>query len=266
MNITLSASNKKTTIQEGSSQEDINQNTDSIVQDIVRLVNALKAYKIDLTADVVNLLPLGSFTEGASGTFLAGAGTTTPSVYRAVTDADLSLSAITTNNVSTTKHGFAPTLPNDATKFLDGTGNYSSPGIGIFLSTTHLTGNQFAALNTTPFTLVTGIASTLLIPISFRLVSNKTGGAWTNGNTGFYLAYESNKTVNLCTTAVLGLGNGGTVNAFSYQPISITNTAGLTLSGKGLQLVTQADITSGSGGTTAINVEVIYITENPALF
>ncbi len=43
------------------------------------------------------------------------------------TDADLSLSAITTNDVSTTKHGFAPTLPNDATKFLNGTGAYSVP-------------------------------------------------------------------------------------------------------------------------------------------
>ena len=44
------------------------------------------------------------------------------------TDADLSLSAITTNDVSTTKHGFAPTLPNDATKFLNGVGGYTTPG------------------------------------------------------------------------------------------------------------------------------------------
>jgi hypothetical protein len=42
-------------------------------------------------------------------------------------EADLALSDITTNNVSTTKHGFAPKAPNDATKFLDGTGAYSTP-------------------------------------------------------------------------------------------------------------------------------------------
>jgi len=52
------------------------------------------------------------------------------------TDADLSLSAITTNDVSTTKHGFAPTLPNDANKFLNGTGGYTVPsgsaGAGSF--------------------------------------------------------------------------------------------------------------------------------------
>lgn len=44
-----------------------------------------------------------------------------------VTDADLSTSDITTNNVATTKHGFAPKLPNDATKYLDGTGAYTVP-------------------------------------------------------------------------------------------------------------------------------------------
>lgn len=44
-----------------------------------------------------------------------------------VTDATLSTSDITTNNVSTSKHGFAPKAPNDATKYLDGTGAYSVP-------------------------------------------------------------------------------------------------------------------------------------------
>ena len=44
-----------------------------------------------------------------------------------ISDATISLTDITTNNVSTSKHGFAPKAPNDATKFLDGTGAYSSP-------------------------------------------------------------------------------------------------------------------------------------------
>jgi len=43
------------------------------------------------------------------------------------TDANLSTSNITTNNVTTSKHGFAPILPNDATKYLDGTGAYTVP-------------------------------------------------------------------------------------------------------------------------------------------
>ena len=71
------------------------------------------------------------------------------------TDADLSLSAITTNDVSTTKHGFAPTLPNDATKYLDGTGAYTVPagsGGGLVLLEQH-TASSSATLD---FTSISG--------------------------------------------------------------------------------------------------------------
>ena len=44
-----------------------------------------------------------------------------------ITEGALSLSAVTTCNVSTTKHGFAPVLPNDDTLFFDGKGNYTVP-------------------------------------------------------------------------------------------------------------------------------------------
>jgi hypothetical protein len=47
--------------------------------------------------------------------------------YSAVVEADQTLSDVTTANVSTTKHGYAPKAPNDATKYLDGTGAYSVP-------------------------------------------------------------------------------------------------------------------------------------------
>jgi hypothetical protein len=40
-------------------------------------------------------------------------------------DSGLFVSDITTNNVSTLAHGFAPKAPNDVTKFLNGTGAYS---------------------------------------------------------------------------------------------------------------------------------------------
>ncbi len=51
-------------------------------------------------------------------------------IIKSVTDASLPTSDITTNNASTTKHGFAPKYPNDATKYLDGTGAYSVPAGG----------------------------------------------------------------------------------------------------------------------------------------
>jgi microcystin-dependent protein len=47
-----------------------------------------------------------------------------------VREADLSLSDNTTGNVSTTRHGLVPKAPNDSTKFLDGTGAYSTPSTG----------------------------------------------------------------------------------------------------------------------------------------
>jgi hypothetical protein len=47
-----------------------------------------------------------------------------------VSEADLSFTDITTNDVSTTKHGFVPKAPNDATKYLDGTGNFTVPAGG----------------------------------------------------------------------------------------------------------------------------------------
>jgi len=43
-----------------------------------------------------------------------------------VNDSTLSISDVTTNNVSTSKHGFTPKAPNDATKFLDGTGAWDT--------------------------------------------------------------------------------------------------------------------------------------------
>lgn len=49
----------------------------------------------------------------------------------AISDAGLFMSDITTNNVSTVMHGFAPKLPNNAAQYLDGSGNWSVPvGLG----------------------------------------------------------------------------------------------------------------------------------------
>lgn len=47
-----------------------------------------------------------------------------------ITEDEISLSDVTTNNASTTKHGFLKKLPNDSSLFLDGTGAFSTPGGG----------------------------------------------------------------------------------------------------------------------------------------
>lgn len=82
---------------------------------------------------------------GSAGKFLRSDGTD-PS-WQAPTDADLSTSDITTNNVSITKHGFAPKAPNVATQYLDGTGAYSTPA-GLTNPITYIDGTVAAAPST----------------------------------------------------------------------------------------------------------------------
>jgi hypothetical protein len=86
---------------------------------------SLTADELVLGNGTADIKPLGS--AGTTTTVLHGNGAGAPS-FGAVVEADITLATSnTTNDVSTTKHGFAPTLPNDATKYLDGTGNYTVP-------------------------------------------------------------------------------------------------------------------------------------------
>ncbi len=56
-----------------------------------------------------------------------------------VTESIISLSDVTTNDVSITKHGFVPKAPNDTTKFLRGDGTWATAGGGITVGTTAVT-------------------------------------------------------------------------------------------------------------------------------
>lgn len=73
-------------------------------------------------------------------------------------EASITFTDITTNNVSTTKHGFAPKAPNDATKYLDGTGAYSVPAGTGTVTTVGFTGGLISVANptTTPAFTVAG--------------------------------------------------------------------------------------------------------------
>ncbi len=83
----------------------------------------------------VDVSALGSL--GTTTTVLHGNASADPT-FGAVVEADLSLTNVTTANVTTSAHGFAPILPNDSTKFLNGVGGYSVPagtGTGNITST-----------------------------------------------------------------------------------------------------------------------------------
>ena len=68
--------------------------------------------------------------QGSVNTVLHGNAAGNPA-FSAVVEADMTLAANTTNDVSVTKHGFAPQAPNDVTKFLRGDATWAtsaSPG------------------------------------------------------------------------------------------------------------------------------------------
>lgn len=104
-----------------------------------KVVNHLLATLFEVTEAGAITFPGGGTVVPTSPSdatkFLNGAATP---AFALVKDSDLSTSDITTNNATTAKHGFAPKYPNDATKYLDGTGAYSTPagtgaGIGAVL-------------------------------------------------------------------------------------------------------------------------------------
>lgn len=90
-----------------------------------------------------------SLANGGANTVLHG---TTGPAYSAVVEGDLGLTDITTANVSTTAHGFTPKLPNDSTKYLDGTGAYSVPSGGGGSSTNFVSGFSGQWINTNTMT------------------------------------------------------------------------------------------------------------------
>ena len=69
-------------------------------------------------------------SESAGGGVYNTKSVTGANVKSLVTDANMTTTDITTNNVSTSKHGFAPKAPNDTTKFLRGDGTWAVPSSG----------------------------------------------------------------------------------------------------------------------------------------
>src|SRR5688572_13447523 len=89
---------------------------------ITRTVNS-KALSSNIT---LGLASSDFANQGTTTTVLHGNAAGNPA-FGAVVEADITLADNTTNNASTTKHGFTPKYPNDATKYLDGTGAYTVP-------------------------------------------------------------------------------------------------------------------------------------------
>lgn len=95
-----------------------------------------------LTSDFFNQGTATTVLHGnVSGALTFGKVSMANDVQDSLSESNLRQRDVTTANVSITAHGFAPKLPNDATKFMDGTGGYSVPstlgtvGTGIWNAT-----------------------------------------------------------------------------------------------------------------------------------
>jgi hypothetical protein len=67
-------------------------------------------------------LAVSKVSQSQNKVFASPDGSSGVATFRAVVEGDLSLSDVTTDNVSSTKHGFAPKSPADATQFMNGAG------------------------------------------------------------------------------------------------------------------------------------------------
>ena len=92
----------------------------------LQTARTINGVSFDGTASIQNTLASANFAnQGTATTVLHGNAAGNPA-FGAVVEADQTLADNTTNDVSTAKHGYAPKAPNDATKFLDGTGAYDT--------------------------------------------------------------------------------------------------------------------------------------------
>ena len=180
-----------------------------------------------------------------------------------VREADLSLSDVTTNNSSTTKHGFLPKLSGNSSQFLNGAGAFSIPtGNGDFSSNTNTsvdgevlvfsgtsgkigkraTGSGMAKLSS-------GVLSTALSGTDYQAPITLT----TTGTSG--AATFSSNTLNIPQYSASGGGDASTNTSTSVdgEVTLFSGTAGKTLkraTGTGL-----AKLTSGVLGTATADID-----------
>lgn len=179
--------------------------------------------------DVGNVLTISASTGGASytdeqaqdaiGTIIADSATidflyddTTPSISgfvkdNSITEPMLSLSDNTTQNSSSTKHGFLPKLSNDTAEFLRGDGTWAAPAEGstewtrVDTATGTLTTGLLAfwRMEETSGNRVDSVAAMALVPTgTVGAVTGKHGNAADfPGTSGNYLAISDNATLSI---------------------------------------------------------------------
>jgi hypothetical protein len=200
--------------------------------------------------------------------FLNGA--TTPT-YAQIKDSDLSLSNITTNNVSAASHGFCPLLPSDATKYLDGTGLYSTPVGGPGPNDVYgITANVYNLVNSTAAQKVfgdLGATGAIFLAVGvyeFDLQMYLTSLSTTSGNMGFDLIGAGTALISNPMFQILGVDVSDPRAATSCQvAIAVTTTIGAPMlpastgNGFGPRLTGVIRVTQAGTIIPAINLQTV---------
>jgi hypothetical protein len=144
-----------------------------------------------------------------------------------ITDANLSTSDITTNDVSITKHGFVPKAPNDTTKFLRGDGTWDVPnnngGWSIIVKSANqdVTNNAVLVDDTSlQFSVVAG--GHYMIEMDIVISANNTTGDYKN-------AFFVSAGTMLGTGFMLGGSATGTVQTNIYSSNTVATSTSVTL-------------------------------------
>jgi hypothetical protein len=166
-------------------------------------------------------------------------------------ESSVTFTDITTNDASTTKHGYLKKLPNDATKFLDGTGAFAvPPGTGIFrisqCSVSGTTAQRFS--NEGNSSQSTEAICQFVCPFTGTMknlyVVKNTAGV--SGNCTWVIRKNGADTALTCVTAAGG--GAGTVNSDTTHTVAVT--AG------DLLAVATTNSTTGASGVHTVTFEV----------
>lgn len=172
-------------------------------------------------------------------------------------DADLSVTDITTNNVSTTAHGFAPKAPNDATKYLDGTAVYSVPPYPV-ISVFGRTGAVVAVAGDYTWDKLGNAAGALTLANAGNATTfNQTSAVtWTWANTTAATSGTSQSSPILSVTGTYWTGAASATDKWTIQDVVANGTNGTSelkilhtgSTGSAIVDVALVALASGTGG------------------
>lgn len=191
-----------------------------------------------LTLTAANALTLT--TTGSTNVTLPTSGTL--AITTRATDAFGALTDITTNNVSASAHGFAPKLPNDATKYMDGTGAYTvPPGTGGFVTPT---GTGFAHVTSGSLDVASktvDLASADVTGVIPTVINAQTGTSYT------FVAGDKGKLVTTSNASAIAV-------TLPQATGSFTTGWSVTIQNKGAGTVTITPTTSTIDGASSLTL------------